>query len=36
MEKIYVILEVEAGLADREAGQTKSIDEVRLQFDLPV
>ena len=36
MEQIYVILAVEAGLGDREAGRTKSVDDVRSQFNLPV
>lgn len=36
MERIYVILAVEVGLADSLAGRTKSVDEVRLQFNLPV
>lgn len=35
MDRVYVILAVEAGLADSEAGRTKSVEEVRLQFDLP-
>ena len=36
MDRIYVILAVEAGLSDSEIGRTQSVDEVRLQFDLPV
>jgi hypothetical protein len=35
LEQVYVILAVEAGLADSQAGQTQSVEEVRLQFNLP-
>jgi hypothetical protein len=34
MHQVYLILAVEAGLADSQAGRIKSVDEVRLQFGL--
>ena len=34
MQQVYVILAVEAGLADSQAGRVKSVEEVRLQFGL--
>jgi hypothetical protein len=34
MHQVYLILTVEAGLADSQAGQVKSIEEVRSQFGL--
>jgi hypothetical protein len=34
MRQVYVILAVESGLADSQAGKIKSVDEVRLQFGL--
>ncbi len=34
MRQVYLILAVEAGLADSQAGRIKSVDEVRLQFGL--
>lgn len=32
MHQIYLILTVEAGLADSQAGRVKSVEEVRSQF----
>jgi predicted transcriptional regulator len=34
MQQVYVILAVEAGLADSQAGRVKSVEEVRSQFGL--
>jgi len=34
MHQVYLILTVEAGLADSQAGRVKSVEEVRSQFDL--
>lgn len=34
MQQLYVILAVEAGLADSQAGRVKSVEEVRSQFGL--
>lgn len=34
MQQVYVILSVEAGLADSQAGRVKSVEEVRSQFGL--
>lgn len=34
MQQVYVILAVEAGLADSQAGRVKSVEEVRSQFRL--
>jgi predicted transcriptional regulator len=34
MQQIYLILTVEAGLADSQAGRVKSLEEVRSQFGL--
>jgi hypothetical protein len=34
MQQVYVILSVESGLADSQAGRVKSVEEVRLQFGL--
>jgi hypothetical protein len=35
MHEIYVRQVVESGLADSDAGRTRSIDEVRAEFGLP-
>jgi predicted transcriptional regulator len=35
MHEIYVLQAVEAGLADSNAGRTRSVDEVRAEFGLP-
>ena len=35
MHEIYVRQAVEAGLADSNAGRTRSVDEVRAEFGLP-
>lgn len=34
MQQVYVILAVESGLADSQAGRVKSVEEVRSQFGL--
>ena len=34
MQQVYVILAVETGLADSQAGRVKSVEEVRSQFGL--
>lgn len=34
MHQVYLVLAVEAGLADSQAGRIKSVDEVRSQFGL--
>jgi predicted transcriptional regulator len=34
MHQVYLILTVEAGLADSQAGRVKSVEEVRSQFGL--
>jgi predicted transcriptional regulator len=34
MNQVYLILTVEAGLADSQAGRVKSVEEVRSQFGL--
>ena len=34
MQQVYVILAVEAGLADSQAGRVKSVEEMRSQFGL--
>ena len=34
MQQVYVVLAVEAGLADSQAGRVKSAEEVRSQFGL--
>ena len=34
MQQVYVILAVEAGLADSQAGRVKSVEEVRSQIGL--
>jgi len=34
MQQVYVILAIEAGLADSQAGRVKSVEEVRSQFGL--
>jgi hypothetical protein len=34
MQQVYVILAVEAGLEDSQAGRIKSVDDVRLGFGL--
>ena len=34
MHQVYVVLAVEAGLADSQAGRVKSVDEVRSLFGL--
>ncbi len=34
MQQVYVILAVEAGLADSQAGRVKSVEEVRSLFGL--
>jgi hypothetical protein len=34
MCQVYLILAVEAGLADSKAGRVKSVEEVRSQFGL--
>jgi hypothetical protein len=34
MQQVYVILAVEAGLVDSQAGRVKSVEEVRSQFGL--
>jgi hypothetical protein len=34
MHQVYLILTVEAGLADSKAGRVKSVEEVRSHFDL--
>jgi hypothetical protein len=34
MHQVYLILTVEAGLADSQAGRVKSVEKVRSQFGL--
>lgn len=34
MQQVYVILAVDSGLADSQAGRVKSVEEVRSQFGL--
>jgi predicted transcriptional regulator len=34
MRQVYLILTVEAGLKDSQAGRVKSVEEVRSQFGL--
>ena len=34
MYQVYVVLAIEAGLADSQAGRVKSVDEVRSLFGL--
>lgn len=34
MHQVYVVLAIEAGLADSQAGRVKSVDEVRSLFGL--
>ena len=34
MHQVYLILTVEAGLADSQAGRVKSVEEVRSQFNF--
>ena len=34
MNQVYLILTIEAGLADSQAGRVKSVEEVRSQFGL--
>ncbi|MGI0492140.1 hypothetical protein ACN4EG_10025 [Alkalinema pantanalense CENA528] len=34
IEQIYVCQAIEAGLADKEAGRTKSVEDVRKMFGL--
>ena len=34
MNQVYVVLAIEAGLADSQAGRVKSVDEVRSLFGL--
>ena len=35
MHEIYVRQAIESGLADSPAGRTRSVEEVRLEFNLP-
>lgn len=35
MHEIYVRQAIESGLADSEAGRTRSVEEVRTEFKLP-
>lgn len=34
MHQVYLVLAIEAGLADRQAGRIKSVEEVRSLFGL--